>query len=163
MPSQLRRLVGEAHRIGMDSSEPFLFYQSLGMEEASRMGVVPKEFKGIRYITVYVSSLGKVIDTVIQEKFALKETAFPVLLDAWGSEALEQLNERFDRDIRQGKKGTRRFSPGYGDVDIRKNFPLYEYLVRNKGEEVGRRITVNPDTGILIPRKSTIGMIGWFS
>ena len=80
------------------------------------------------------------------------------LLDAWASEAIEALNSTFDEKLRkQFGQGTRRFSPGYDDIDIRKNYDIVKNLLKTD------IVTVNQNTGIITPRKSTICMIGWYS
>ncbi len=77
------------------------------------------------------------------------------ILDAWGSEAVEELNESFDKKLReQYGKGTMRFSPGYGDVDVRMNKYFVKKLLGIDEIDV-------LESGILVPRKSTVCMIGW--
>jgi len=78
------------------------------------------------------------------------------LLDAWASEALEALNESFDKELRQKfGEGTMRFSPGYGDVDIRMNQYIVKELIRVENVRV-------LSSGEMVPRKTTTCMIGWY-
>jgi len=115
---------------------------------------VPSVFKGAKKITVFVSTLGKKLDEVIEERSKI-DLFESYILDAWGSEAVEKLNESFDKKLReQFGRGTMRFSPGYGDIDIRLN----KYFVK---ELLGVDEIDVLESGILVPRKSTVCMIGW--
>jgi len=51
-------------------------------------------------------------------------------------------------------RGTMRFSPGYGNVDVRWNKYIVE-LLNVEGIEV-------LSSGIMLPRKTTTCMIGWY-
>ena len=48
-----------------------------------------------------------------------------------------------------------RYSPGYGDLDIRVNKDILNLL--NAHRKIGVTVT---DTGIMIPRKSVVALIG---
>jgi len=163
LSAQIREYVGNTHLRALGVIDPFLFYETSDTRELISLGFLPASFFETSRVTVFVSTLGLRMDEEIQRDFADGKTLEPVLLDAWASEALEAINDRFDASIREGRSGTRRFSPGYGDVDIRKNREALAFLSSQAGFALGDRVRVIPSTGILIPRKTTIAMIGWFS
>jgi len=77
------------------------------------------------------------------------------LLDAWGSEALEKLNDSFEDVFKKqnNSKLTMRFSPGYGDLHISVNKIYVELL------GIADKVRVL-DTGLMIPRKTTACIVG---
>lgn len=164
---QMRETIGNMHLRGVDTIDPFLFHRTDFTSELIALGFLPASFHSTSSVTVFVSTLGIRIDEEIQRDFVEGRTLEGLLLDAWASEAIEAINDLFDAYIRENRSGTRRFSPGYGDVDIRKNHDILGYLTSEAltqgGCPLSHRISVNPSTGIMIPRKTTIAMIGWFS
>ncbi|AZR72687.1 methionine synthase [Anoxybacter fermentans] len=150
----MRNLVNSIYTRGLEISEPKLYYTTLPIGDIPPE-IIPASFAGSQRMTIFVSTLGKRIDKEIEAYAALEKVLHATLLDAWGSEALETLNKSFDNKLRSKYgKGTRRFSPGYGDIDIRLNSLILELLQVHD-------VVANPKTGILLPRKSTICMIGW--
>ncbi len=163
LSSLMREYIGKTHLRALRLIEPFLFYKTESKQAFEPLGILPESFFKTVRVTLFVATLGLRIDEAIQRDFAEEKSLEPVLLDAWASEALEGINDRFDAAIREGQNGTRRFSPGYGEVDIRKNREALAYLKSEEGDPLGDQIRVIPSTGILIPRKTTISMIGWYS
>ncbi|MCK4257860.1 MAG: hypothetical protein KAX49_02720 [Halanaerobiales bacterium] len=155
----MRNLANSIYARGLEISEGRLFYKTMPIEEIPKlvngMIIIPEIFKNIKSITFFVSTLGKKIDQAIEDYLAQQKVLQATLLDAWASEALEELNQSFDAWLRdQSGEGTRRFSPGYGDVDIRVNNFILDLL------EVDS-VCASLETGILLPRKSTVCMIGF--
>lgn len=150
----MRILLNEIYLKGMEVAAPKVFYRTFDKPFLNRIKL-PDSFQNLKEISVFISTLGVFLDESIElyleKKLILKAT----LLDSWGSEALEALNERFDGFLREGREGTRRFSPGYSDVGILENCNLLELL------EVSE-VSCNLSTGILNPRKSTVCFIGWY-
>ena len=56
---------------------------------------------------------------------------------------------------KEGKSLTMRYSPGYGDLDISANKDILQVLDAHK--RIGVTVT---NTGIMIPRKSVVALIG---
>ncbi len=88
-----------------------------------------------------------------------KEINEAIIYDAVGSEAVEgaanAINHFFDIQARQNKFTlTKRYSPGYGDLDISVQQKLYKELELNR---IGVKIT---DTNLLIPQKTITAFIG---
>ena len=155
MDDVMKENINSIYLHGLRIARPKLFYKTFRIDEVPEQ-VIPGIFEGTKRITIFVSTLGYEIDEEIERLFEEGKVLKANLLDAWGSEAVEALNERFDAKLRaRNGKGTMRFSPGYGDVDIRVNFDILELL--GVVEVVSDR-----KTGILRPRKSTTCLIGWY-
>ncbi len=123
---------------------------------ASDVGPLPAEFAGVTRVTLGVTTVGAALDDAIAAAMDEGRQLPGVLLDAFGSEAVEGVSEALDAILRtRHGRGTRRFSPGYGDLSILENVAILARL----GIDF---VTANPQTGILQPRKSTVFLIGWF-
>ncbi len=132
---------------------PKVWYDVFDISQLKKEAV-PSVFEGTKKIAVFVSTLGERLDEVIEERSKV-DVFESYILDAWGSEAVEELNKSFDKKLReQYGKGTMRFSPGYGDVDVRMNKYFVKKLLGIDEIDV-------LESGILVPRKSTVCMIGW--
>jgi len=134
--------------------------RTYGIHDVSPLNL-PESFSRCMEVTLFVSTLGKRIDDKINEYSNNGKTLQATLLDAWGSESVESINERVDERIREKmrresptKKGTRRFSPGYGSVSILENIKI----LRKLGCDF---VDAKENSGVLIPVKSTTCMIGW--
>lgn len=150
---KLKKEVNKAYQIGLELAKPKIVYNTFPINITDET-LIPQSFEGIKLITFFVSTLGTEIDNFISNANILIST----LLDAWASEAIEALNTSFDEKLRQKfGTGTRRFSPGYGDIDIQKNWDIVNNLLKTN------IVSVNKNTGIITPRKSTVCMIGWYS
>ncbi len=133
--------------------EPQVYYTTVPIDILPEK-LIPSVFCGAKKITLFVSTLGSRIDSMIADLFDCGKTFDGFIVDAWASEALEALNESFDGKLRKKfGKGTMRFSPGYGDIDIRMNRFIVKLL--NADVEV-------LDSGVMLPRKTTTCMIGWY-
>jgi len=123
----------------------------------SYAGPLPAEFAGVTEVTLGVTTVGPGLDEAIAASMDAGRQLPGVLLDAFGSEAVECVSEALDALLRASHAagGTRRFSPGYGDLSILENTAILARL----GIDF---VTANPQTGILQPRKSTVFLIGWF-
>lgn len=150
----MRTIVNEIYCQGLDLIEPKVSYAVMPFEEVPE-SIIPGIFTDISCMAIFISSIGERIDAQIQEYIAHQEVLHATLLDAWGSEAVEALNQAFDQNLRGTYgSGTRRFSPGYGDVDIRENSTILNLLQIDW-------VKVNIETGLILPRKSTACMIGF--
>ncbi|MBU1069888.1 hypothetical protein KJ975_10015 [Myxococcota bacterium] len=120
-------------------------------------GTLPAEFAGVTLVTLGVTTVGPALDEAIAAAMDTGRQLPGVLLDAFGSEAVEGVSEALDSllRVRHGPGGTRRFSPGYGDLSILENAAILSRL----GIDF---VTANSVTGILQPRKSTVFLIGWY-
>lgn len=119
--------------------------------------IIPATFGQVKSITFFVSTLGHKFDSQVNDLNRLGHTLEMFLLDSWGSESLESLNRRFDCHLREKHGGgTRRFSPGYGSVDIRMNSFIIKQLLNLPEQEIQVL-----ESGTMLPRKTTTCLIGW--
>jgi len=152
---KMRTLVNNIYLEGIELCEPVIHFYELGRKQFDKIKI-PLEFGKVDSITLFTSTLGEKIDRKIEYLSNNDRILEASLLDSWASESLEALNESFDHKLRNSRNatGTLRFSPGYGELSILENVHILSLLNQNK-------IKANPKTGILLPRKSTVCMIGW--
>jgi hypothetical protein len=139
---------------GLELSEPRIYFKTFGIKEVE-LNLIPEVFdKNIKQITFFVSTLGEKIDNYISDE---ENVLIAFFMDSWASEALESLNENFDKYLKEkyDKKSTIRFSPGYPGLDIIYNYHILKFLNINF-------VRSNEKTGILIPRKSSVCILGWY-
>jgi hypothetical protein len=154
IPRPIRQAADAAYRLGLSLSKPEIRYGTCVLEKLPLYSI-PERFGKSKSVTIFSATLGPGIDRSIDEFFATGDSLMGLLLDAWGSESVEALANRFDKRLRRGVcDGTIRFSPGYGQVPASANAALLGIL---GGESVSAR----PDTGVMVPRKSVLCMIGW--
>lgn len=135
--------------------DPLVFHTTVSIDQLPNK-VVPRVFDGAKSATVFLSTLGESIDQLINNYVNQGQTFEAMILDAWASESLETLNETFDHKLRETfGEGTMRFSPGYGEIDVRMNKYIVKELLNVE------QITVL-DSGEMVPRKTTTCMIGWY-
>lgn len=109
-------------------------------------------------LTVYIATIGSTLEDKIE---AQEENIRSLVLDSIGSEATEALAEKFSKltQKRAGLDGakeiTSRFSPGYGDFNLRNQEKIFSLLSPQK---VGVELTEN---FLMVPQKTTSGVIGW--
>ena len=104
-------------------------------------------------------TIGCWIENRITELNQDKKMNEALIYDAVGSEAVEgaanSINHFFDIEARQNRYSlTKRYSPGYGDLDISVQKQLYNEL---ELEKLGIKIM---DTNLLIPQKTITAFIG---
>lgn len=163
MRARYKNIVGETDLLvrfnelflqGLKISRPIVHHRVCLIEELPS-ALIPDSFSSVKQVSLFLSTLGKDIDELINSLLEEGKTHDATVLDAWASEALEALNEAFDRRLRERfGDGTMRFSPGYGNVDVRWNKYIVE-LLNVEGIEV-------LSSGIMLPRKTTTCMIGWY-
>ncbi|OWZ83008.1 hypothetical protein [Natranaerobius trueperi] len=121
--------------------------------------LIPTEITNIysyENFIVFSSTLGKTADELIQSSLQKEDYYKSYLMDSWFSECVETINKQIDKltnDHLESNKRSNRFSPGYGKINILINKKLDRQLEFSN-------ITVNSRTGILLPEKSTICLIG---
>ncbi len=87
------------------------------------------------------------------------DPVFAIILDATASEIADGLLDWLEKYLqinlrRENKFLTKRFSPGYGDLNLDIQYKIYKHLNLKK---IGIKIT---STNILIPEKSVIAIAG---
>ncbi len=119
-----------------------------------------KVIGGSRKVTIYAATIGDAVEERSQKYSDSGEYRSSLLWDAFGSEAAEALARKVSIIVHQRAKQsemriTARYSPGYGDLKIDENPKILNLL---DAEKIGIFCS---DANMLIPRKSTTGIIGW--
>lgn len=94
------------------------------------------------------------------KKYSCTELTKGIIIDSCATTAIEEVCDRVQNEIennilKNGQYLTFRYSPGYGDLSIEKNTEILNIL--NGQKEIGLTIT---NSGIMIPRKSVVALIG---
>lgn len=109
--------------------------------------------------TVFLTTIGKHIDSVIKNLSSQNKLSDAYIYDAIGSVAVEGIvddfQDKFDLALSDIQKCTTlRFSPGYCDWDIKEQKKIFEVL---DGKAVG--VSLSPNF-LMNPRKSVSGVFG---
>lgn len=117
-------------------------------------------FRGSDYLSILALTLGNTLDEKIASLFDQGEYTQATILDAIGSDGVEQLANKINGIIKQEafRKGyhlTRRFSPGYGNWNIQAQKDLLDVLGTSK---IGIFMT---ESYMLNPQKSITAILGW--
>ncbi|MDR0616915.1 MAG: hypothetical protein LBG29_08920 [Synergistaceae bacterium] len=165
--SALKDVQGEAMAVARDVYEEALaLAEPLAAVSDYRAGeldsvMLPEKLRGRASYSAMLFSLGSRIDAAIEGYFGRGEPLRAFFMDSWGSEAVESLARNVDGRLRAERgSGTIRFAPGYGGFDVRHN-GAWLWLASRGAEGIEKSISVDAGTGIIIPRKSIICMIGW--
>lgn len=105
------------------------------------------------------ATLGLEIEKEIR-KLTYTDLTKAIIVDACATAAIEEVCDIVQDNIakkllKEGKYITYRYSPGYGDLPIEKNVDINNLL--NSQKEIGLTVT---NSGIMIPRKSVVALIG---
>ncbi len=118
---------------------------------------VEDHIKGSKAVSVILATLGHEVDDRISKLHEEGEELLSFFLDGLASEMVEYFVRMLDTELRRERgQGGPRISPGYGDLPLSLNDWIVEIL---NGEEFG--ITCDPDTHIMLPRKTISAIIGW--
>ncbi len=116
-------------------------------------------FQGCSKALLLASTAGKIITQRRDAEVALGNGAAALILGAaasetadWGLDWMQEMQEK--QLIKRSIQVTRRFSPGYGGLDLSNQKPIYDLLNLGKiGININERF-------ILDPEKSVIGICG---
>ncbi len=105
------------------------------------------------------ATLGLEIEKEIR-KLTYTDLTKGIIIDACATTAIEEVCDIVQGNIakqlsKEDKHITYRYSPGYGDLAIEKNADINNIL--NSQKEIGLTVT---NSGIMIPRKSVVALIG---
>lgn len=121
--------------------------------------IVQRHLQSATKIAVLAVTVGEEIEQAVTNHFKQNAYTHSVLLDAAATTAVEMAADAMEKSIKQtarakGYQTVMRFSPGYGDWDI-KFQP--EMLHLTGAHKIGISLT---DSMMLIPRKSVTAIIG---
>jgi hypothetical protein len=167
------RLFNETIRRGYGLLSPAATYKTADIERVTRDGVFLVEaelrvrsarvaalLEGCTRATFFGVTVGAGITAEIQRLMAEKRMTEAMLLDAFGSEAVESAVGAFYSMLKgfvsaRGFELTRRFSPGYGDWPLNVQRAVTDFL---NAERIG--VSVN-DASLLMPEKTVTAVAGW--
>ncbi len=133
----------------------------VGEDTVSFLGIVvksknlSKNLRGCKRAVVFAATLGPNVDMVIR-RFSKVDMVMSVIADALGSAMIEQYCDEICTYYKNKGLNLRpRFSPGYGDFDIRHQKDFMNILMCHK--KIGLTLT---DSFMLTPTKSVTAMMG---
>ena len=93
-------------------------------------------------------------------RYSYNDLTKGIIVDACATTSIEEICDLIQDNIlqqmsKEGKSLTMRYRPGYGDLDISANKDILQVLDAHK--RIGVTVT---NTGIMIPRKSVVALIG---
>lgn len=167
LEKQIERCVREARRV----IDPKVLYTTqkishsvngvleLAGDVTLKSAKLAKTLGGCSRATVFLATLGKGIDALINRAIKEKKLSDAYIYDAIGSAVVEGIVDEFQRSVdaaalEEGKKTTLRFSPGYCDWKIRDQEKLFGLL---DGKLIGVELN---ESCLMEPRKSVSGVFG---
>lgn len=103
---------------------------------------------------IFAATSGVAVDRLIS-KYALLSASKSLVIDAIGSAAIEGFCNKLNSELKQGVFSKPRFSPGYGDVDIKLQKDILFFL------DAYRKIGISlSDSYMMTPTKSVTAIIG---
>jgi hypothetical protein len=111
---------------------------------------------GVKRLTIMVATIGPKPEQKAAGLTGKGRHLDGMMLDAAASAMTEQVLRIVHRRARKriGAKGTARIAPGYGDFGLEVQAPLLELAGCDE-------ITVDPESHMMTPKKSSTGLVGW--
>jgi len=136
---------------------PAALYRILDYQDTDRHPV----FVDAEKVALCICTIGEDLEKSSADMIRDNEMLKGFILDSFGSEAAEAAAIQADRVIAQAARDmdlwpSKRFSPGYGIWDIRKQSYVFKLL---PAQEIGVRLT---DTFMMVPRKSVSFRINFY-
>lgn len=138
--------------------QPSSIYRILDYEETNRHPI----FEKARKVALCICTIGLQLEEEVARLMEHNELVRALILDAFGSEAVEEVAIQSDRFL--AKKARRmefwpskRFSPGYGIWNIKEQRFVFHIL---PAREIGVRL--KPESYMMIPRKSVSFRINFY-
>lgn len=130
--------------------QPRALYRILDYEQTNRHPV----FKNAEKVALCLCTIGPKLEEEVARLMDANELLKALILDAFGSEAVEEVAIQSDQYLAKearelGLWPSKRFSPGYGQWDLREQHFIFRML---PAHEIG--VSLNPLSCMMIPRKS---------
>jgi len=170
---KVQELVEKAMEFGYRIMEPVAACKTLEIDRCGDSGVSFRDtaftvassditalLRSCRKATLMAATIGKALTLETGNLMAQKRMTEAMILDAFGSEAVEAVVDFLCGTLRECAARekmtlTRRFSPGYGDWKL----PVQRGILRElDAQRIGIRVNEN---FILIPEKSITAILGW--
>ncbi len=153
----LRNLIAEEKEKMSVLLQPASIYTILDYEKTNRHPIFNSAVK----VAICLCTIGPELEAEVNRLMADNEMLRALVLDALGSEAVEEVAVQSDQIIARKAREiylwpSKRFSPGYGKWDIREQRFIFSVL---PGEEIGVRLT---ESCMMIPRKSISFRINFY-
>ena len=158
MNSAMEQLLDVCQAEVISVCQPKYLYKEIPLDSKILQGEdIKNHLSGCNKAIVMCATLGVAMDNHIR-KSQLTDMAKAVVLDSFGSVAIEQVCTQVDEIIAEKYKGkflTFRFSPGYGDFPIEMQQPILQIL------DAQRKIGLCTNENFLLtPTKSVTAVIG---
>lgn len=119
---------------------------------------IKKLFSHSSSAVLLACTLGAAVDTLIRQKM-VSDMPLATMLDACANADIERICDNIEQEIfatlPEDKFLTRRFSPGYGDLDLQHSSIIVNIL--NTHKQIGLSLTSHK---MLVPSKSVTALIG---
>ena len=158
MNSAMEQLLDVCQAEVISVCHPKYLYKEIPLDSKFLQGEdIKNHLSGCNKAIVMCATLGVAMDNHIR-KSQLTDMAKAVVLDSFGSVAIEQVCTQVDEIIAEKYKGkflTFRFSPGYGDFPIEMQQPILQIL------DAQRKIGLCTNENFLLtPTKSVTAVMG---
>jgi len=150
--------------------KPCIYYKDIKIKSIEKEKVVldeidvdsaylAKGLSGCHKITLIALTIGDELPKYSQEKYLSSELKKSSIADILGSHAVEILIDKFHnylvgKNLLKGVHSSLRFSPGYGDWDLKYQKSILDILKTHKDINVSSNF-------LLQPVKSVTAIIGW--
>ena len=136
---------------------PVSIYTIVSHEETNKHPI----FKNAEKIALCICTIGPELEEKIKELMDNNEMLRALILDTFGSEAVEKVAIQSDRFLAETARGmnlwpSKRFSPGYGKWDIKEQRFVFRML---PAQDIGILLT---KSCMMIPRKSISFRINFY-
>ena len=161
---ETRPLFDECTRLIYESSSPKVVYGRTNIEVSN--GVVDFEFfkvnsdklslclKDCKEAYIFAATLGISVDRLI-EKYSKISQSKAAVCDAIASALIEGFCDYVNKNLSHEKVTVPRFSPGYGDFDLKHQRDILSLLDANR--KIGITLT---ETNFMLPTKTVTAIIG---
>ena len=125
-------------------------------EIETRSKKLSAHLEGVKRLTIMVATIGPAPEQEAAKLTAKGRHLDGMMLDAAASAMTEQVLRIVHRRARKraDAKGTARIAPGYGDFGLEVQGPLLALVECDC-------ITVDPESHMMTPKKSSTGLVGW--
>ncbi|MFP4081834.1 MAG: hypothetical protein ACLFVG_03640 [Candidatus Aminicenantes bacterium] len=137
---------------------PQAVYRIIEYQETNKHPI----FKEAKKVALCICTIGSELEEETEKLMIKNELLRALILDALGSEAVEEVALQSDRLLADKARGmnlwpSKRFSPGYKNWKLKEQQFLFGML---PAQEIGVRL--NPESWMMIPRKSISFRINFY-
>lgn len=156
-PSLLKTIGEEREKLNF-LLHPKALYTILDYDETNHHPI----FKNAEKVALCICTIGPMLERESTNLIGKSEILRGLILDAFGSEAVEEVVRQTDRWLAEKARSmgfwpSKRFSPGYGKWDIREQEFVFKTL---PARDVGVRLT---ESFMMVPRKSVSFRINFYT